>query len=1017
MPLRSSAWVWPTLWLGWTLLASLAARAQPNVGAGERPLTALRWTEAEGLPDDTVNALAQTPDGYLWVGTARGLARFDGIRFEILPPPSREPTPAAITALQADSAGRLWLGTEDRGLYYYAEGKLQRFDDRGTAIANGVTSLTEDTAGSLWVGTRAGLDRIQGGNVTHFSAADGLPSDWVTSIHATRSGAVWVTTRGGMCQYERGRWRPLQFQAEGPGRSPEFIGVYEDRSGNLWAFGDTYLVNLGEGKRFNYFRSGDASSRRIWSLCEGRQGQLWIGTSGQGLLSFREGKFQPLALREGVLSSDVRALWEDADENLWLGTRGGGLTRLQWRGRPILDAALTLTHGRARCLAADANGRRWAGFERGGLMGITADRWEEVGARQGFELLNLVASLWPGPDGELWAGTLGCGLYRLKDRRVVRFSTDSGLADNDVLAVAAGPDGTVWAGTRAGTIHRLTRDGLAGFGREQGLPGGPISALLPTGKGGLWAGTETGDLLRWEDGRFATVRAPWNEKRRAIRALGEDALHRLWVGGAGAGLACLTQAGEVLWSNPAGTGDDEVFGVLSDSGGNLWYGADRGIFRVPWGDLRKLGSGGGTLHARQVYESEPGLGKGLGRGWPGAVRLPDGHLWFAMPGGQVTVDPAGWETPPRPLPVHLEGIRVNGGPLVPVPRSAPSPSAAARLPTRLRSLEFQFTALDLSAPERLRLQHRLEGFDPDWVESDRERRARYGPLPRGEYRFRVRATRGDGAWAEAEDAFAFVLPTPAWQSSWALTAFGLALAGLVAGVARVVSHRRLRRKLARLAQQQATEKERVRIARDMHDEIGSKLTKISFLSELAMRGGAPENLQAIANTSRDLLQTLDELVWAVNPHNDTLEQLAAYLGQYAAEYLQNTTLELELTIAEDLPAHPLSAEIRHGLFLAFEEALGNALKHARASKIQVRMAMEAAEFTIEIRDNGRGFDPGPAEPANDSKAPSARQGNGLVNMRQRLAAANGGCQIESRPGAGALIRFRLPLSATEPILL
>jgi signal transduction histidine kinase len=321
-----------------------------------------------------------------------------------------------------------------------------------------------------------------------------------------------------------------------------------------------------------------------------------------------------------------------------------------------------------------------------------------------------------------------------------------------------------------------------------------------------------------------------------------------------------------------------------------------------------------------------------------------------------------------------------------------------------------------------------------------EHQVRYGRLPYGDYRFRIAASHTDGVWHEASAPFAFQVPTPLWRTPGAMGLYVLTVVGVVAGIVRLVSHRRLRRHLARLEQQQALERERVRIAQDMHDDIGSKLTKISFLSErakveLSDNAKAAGQIESIASTSRELLQTLDEIVWAVNPHNDTLEHLAAYLAQYAADYFTNTTMECDLRLPRQLPDHDVSAEARHNLFLAFEEALNNVLKHSGASKVRVEMKLNPVspsppfrpppspilrlgrggwrgeELEINVTDNGCGFESmGTAEPPPGGQ----RGGNGLINMRQRMADVKGLCEIRSEPGCGTTVSLRIPLDRTTP---
>jgi signal transduction histidine kinase len=296
---------------------------------------------------------------------------------------------------------------------------------------------------------------------------------------------------------------------------------------------------------------------------------------------------------------------------------------------------------------------------------------------------------------------------------------------------------------------------------------------------------------------------------------------------------------------------------------------------------------------------------------------------------------------------------------------------------------------------------------------------KYERLPYGRYQLRVAARAGDGDWQEAATAFAFRVPTPLYFQPWAIFLYILSAVALIAAVVRVASHRRLRRALARMEQQQSLERERMRIARDMHDEIGSKLTKLSFLSEHAKMdaksaGPLTNKLEAIAGTSRELLQTMDEIVWVVNPRNDTLEHLAEYLGHYASEYFLNTPVECELRLPRAIPEHPLPSEARHNLFLAFEEALNNVLKHSSASKVKIEMGMDPPRFEISVTDNGRGFAMPPADPADrPQELRSGRNGNGLKNMRQRLSDIGGECLVRSQPGDGTTVSMRIQLNSNH----
>lgn len=983
------------------------------------------WAKQQGLPDDSVTAVLQTRDGYLWVGTAAGLARFDGVRFVVFAGPSEKTNTAInVTALCEDSSGRLWIGTQGEGLLCYADGVVSMFHAENLELDKTIHSVAEDASGNLWLGTPSGLFQLHGQKLTRFTTKDGLPNDFVSSVHVARSGTVWITTKGGMCQFFAGKIIPFPFQTDSPGRNPESLGVYEDRKKNLWAFGDTYLVNLTAGKHLNHFSSGDATtSMRIWGLCEGRHGELWIGTSGKELYCFADDKFMPVTVGNGGLTSDVRALCEDSEGNLWLGTYGGGLIRLQPRNARMLDAATGLPNRPAVCLGFSPQGRAWFGFERDGIYTGNGESFERINGEGGRELQNLVSSLAVTPDSSLWVGTPGAGLYYVGNQGTIHYTTANGLSDNDITAVAVDAAGSTWAGTATGDLHRFADGQIKKFGTRSGLPLQSVTAILAARKGGAWIGFHDGQIFREDNGAFhlATTQAVFNGK--AIRAMHEDVAGNLWIGTTGGRLACLANGRLLDWDlNPVSIEDHSIQGILSSDDGDLWLSTSTSIYRIAQRDISTLLAGKTQFRPQLIYKADIAANSTATYGWPQAAKSPDGKLWFGLASAVVSLDlraPMGNFTAP---PVLIESVAANEQ-LLPQGAIKESPAAdgknpkIARLSSNLRSLEIQFTALNLSTPEKIRFRHRLDGFDPDWVvDTDAGRKVHYGHLPYGTYNFRVQAGTADEAWFEPGASFRFLVPTPVWRTGWAFAIYILATIILVTVTARLFFNRRLRHKLEALAAQQAMERERMRIAKDMHDEIGSKLTKISFMSERAKdelqgQDAVAKKLFSIAHTSRDLLQTLDEIVWAVNPHNDTLEHLANYLGQYATEYLHNTAVDCELHIPSGLPEHPFSAETRHNIFLAFEEALNNALKHGRASLVRIDMLLERERFQIKIVDNGCGFDlakVGSKTQTAESAAGSLSR-NGLRNMSQRLADTGGNCAISSEPGKGTTVCFTVLL--------
>jgi ligand-binding sensor domain-containing protein/signal transduction histidine kinase len=979
------------------------------------------WHSADGLPSESVTAIIQTHDGFLWVGTSAGLVRFDGVKFtELQLTASSTNKLIFVTALCEDSRGSLWIGTQHNGLFQLAEGKLRHYVAQDGLPDDNVTSLAADNHDQVWIGSKSGLNLWTGHGFKSYTTRDGLPDELVSGVNVARSGTVWITTRAGMCRFIDRHITPYLFRTESQGRSPEYLGAYEDRQGNLWAFGDTYLINLAEGKRFNYFRSSESASVRIWSLCEGRDGRLWIGTSGRGLFCFENNRFQPVVFGEDRWPYDVRAICEDHEGNLWLGTSGGGLVQLRPQSVHVLRAGQGLPASPPAAIALDADGRIYVGLQRGGLFMGESGRFDRVGGNNGLTVQNFVTSVCIDQDGTVWVGTLGDGLYGLLNGRGIHLTTADGLADNSVLAVCAEAEGGVWISTSAGALQRLTRQKAIRFDASQYLPGTLVTTLVSASGGGHWLGTQDGRILREQNRKIMEVQMPKDAGTQPVLALYQNEQGWLWIGTDGGGLSCLTDKMALNWTTGNGLPNNIVASVVEDEAKNVWLGTGAGIYRITHGDLLK------TLAdpqipiicklmsvAKTVPESTAVFGGAR------VVLARDGELWFATSEGVLNVDTHQSEIVPSVFPVCLESVAFNGQPPVSLLQgglwsaSTDTNPVPFRAPVDLRSLEIHFTALSFAPPGQIRFRHRLEGFDSEWVDDAVVRSARYGRLPNGHYRFRVAARNAGGDWQEAVP-FEFFVPAHIYVQSWAILLYVLTTIALVAGIVRMVSHRRLRSTLARLEQQQLLERERMRIARDMHDEMGSKLTKISFLSEHAQVGAETtgplgNKLESIAQTSRELLKTMDEIVWVVNPRNDTLENLVTYLSHYAIEYFQNTNVECELRLPQEFPHHPLSSETRHNLFLTFEEALNNVLKHSAAKKIRVEMTANELEFELKVADNGKGFEISVSSEANIPSR-GGGGGNGLKNMRQRLVTIGGECLINSRPGAGTMVALRIPLA-------
>jgi signal transduction histidine kinase len=492
-----------------------------------------------------------------------------------------------------------------------------------------------------------------------------------------------------------------------------------------------------------------------------------------------------------------------------------------------------------------------------------------------------------------------------------------------------------------------------------------------------------------------------------ISALYADEAGVLWIGTDGRGLVRFDGDKWINYTVRNGLLGDSVAYLIEDLQGYLWIGSNAGLMRAPKQALNAVAAGVTNFVSCHAYGKRDGLptSECTAGSQPAACRTADGRLWFPTTKGLASVDPARLSINTNPPPVVIESVLVDGQELNTNGLRARLPSALTIL-ARKEQLEIQYTSLNLAAPERSRFRYRLEGYEKAWVEAGDRRSAPYSKLPPDTYRFHVIACNEDGVWNEQGAFLTVTVLPPFWRKWWFVTSATACLLGMIVGVVHYVSTQRLQRQLEGLRQQQALEKERARIARDIHDQVGASLTQVSILGEMVESDkDSPAEVEAhakqISQTARETSRALDEIVWTVNPSNDTLDGLINYVCKYAQEYLAVADLRYRLDVPPQLPATPISPEVRHNVFLAAKEAITNIVKHARASSAWLRLRLDSGTFTLEIQDDGRG-------PAGlDSQAAQSR--NGLRNMRKRMEDIGGTFTVGPAPEHGTLVRLTVPV--------
>jgi signal transduction histidine kinase/streptogramin lyase len=756
-----------------------------------------------------------------------------------------------------------------------------------------------------------------------------------------------------------------------------------DSTGRLW-IGSSRLQRW-DGSRFVGVPLPDPSATYNWvkALAEDREGSVWVGTTRHGVYRWRDGDAVAYTEADGLTNDSVRSLLSDRDGNVWIGTDVGGLNRLKRRRVFSYQRPASIEQSIAPIVDDGANGL-WIGATCGGLLHFRNGTFLPV-AGDSSVTAGCIWSLMRDPDGTVWVGGMGQGLIRLRDNKTTQYTHVDGLASDLVTSVVRDRDGVLWVGSDGG-LSRFEDGRFTNYGPRDGLEE-RVMCITQDRSGALWAGG-LGGLYRFADGRFTRYTKAQGLSNDYVRAIHEDRDGALWIGTYGGGLNRFKNGRFTAFGPKVGLPDTAVSRIIEDDRGNFWMSGNKGVVRVARSDLDAVAYGRATYVPSVSFGTADGMmtdetNGGQPAGWRGS----DGSLWFPTIKGLVKIDSTPAAT--KPPPVFVEHVIADGR-----ESDLARPGVVAR---GSADVQFRFTAVDLTAAEKTRFRYRLSHYDRDWIEAGDRRVAYYTQIPPGEYRFEVRAANADGVWSATPAGIAFVVMPLWWQRREVQgVGFGLLLAATGFSVW-LVSQRRARARVAELEREQALDRERSRIARDLHDDLGSRLTHIAMMADSG--SGASEGRIALA--ARDAARTMDELVWAVNARNDTVEGFAFYLAQFAEEHIVAAGIRCRLMLPPELPAQGIGADVRRHLYLACKEAVNNAVKHSGASEIHVLLSVDASRLVVEVADNGRGL-PAAVDPT----------GNGLKNYRERMDAAGGTVRVDAPAGRGTRVAFAVPLQGT-----
>jgi len=1035
-----------------TFFFSLRALSQ------HQPLMFEHLTVDDGLSQNSVNAILEDHKGFLWFGTADGLNRYDGYQFKTYKSYSRDSLTLSsntVRTLYEDRTGTLWIGTgEGLNSFNRKEGVFQRFSQDGNipeVIRSGsVELLRGDSRGELWIVTAGVLICYDSSRSRFHSYADAGPAashrkaEVFTNIIEDNKGILWVGTNEGLKRCNRST-NELE-HINGPWDAPlkrgsvKVFPVFADKDSSLWLCVEKIgivcfnsLTGASSAISYNEGNAPGLAGRAIVTAVGDSSGRIWIGTADSGLYiydphtrlftHYAEDARNPLSLNFNI----IHAIVIDRAGTFWIGTDGAGVNIMNphknhfAHTKHIVNKANGLAGNFLKALYEDPTGTLWVGTMGRGLSrrNPNSGKWKTYShdrRNKSSIASDVVLAVCEDRSGFLWIGTDSCLMkFNRKTEKFARIPLTAGdiapVFQNHINTIFNDREGMLWLGTQAHLRILDPKTGAVAPVNDQSEKPGNVCAWNATSicedsKSDVWIATLGYGVCKFDRAKKLFTRytkSATNANSLSndfVRSVYSDPSDILWFG-TEEGLNRFDPATEsfTVFTERDGLASNFIYGILADSRNNLWISTNNGISKFTEQNQR-----GSQFRNYGVADGLQAKEFNTGAYW----KNMHGEMYFGGINGFNTFHPDSVWVNLRPPPVVITQLNVYDR--IVAAEGAIDEKNEMQLSYHDNEIRIDFVALDYTQPGENKYAYKLVGLDHEWVEAGTQRFARYTNLEPGNYTFFVKASNNDGVWNDRGTSLKITIVPPFWMTSWFLSLAFIAAVSAVGGGVRYFELRKIKRRMQALEAERTLDRERSRISQDMHDEVGSTLTRIAILGELAQRNiGRHEEtqvqLQKISEMSRDVIDNLGEIVWALNPKNDTLDNLLAYTRQYVAEYIEVTPIHCTLDFPETVPSIALSAETRRNIFLTVKEAVHNIVKHAKAEDVRVQCAVTGTRLRITIKDNGKGF----------SLGAEVRAGNGLTNMKKRIDDINGVLTVDSLPAAGTTVGFEVELASNEQL--
>ena len=966
------------IWISCLLLgvSALASDTFPSTYVGRT------WQMQDGLPEQTVQAFAQTKDRYLWIGTTGGLLRFDGARMVLF---DRDNTPAFadnnIFNLTVASDGTLWIASEGGGLIRYQSGVFRSYSAKDGLTNNFVRIVYQDSKGTIWVGSDNGLFRVAGERLERFDNTESIPAVAIHAIYEDSKNRLWVGGSRLLCITGS---TAQEYRLQGEGSQNRVKSITQTNDGTLWVgtIGGLHRM-VAESVPF---QKVEQTSGTVRFLRQTSDGTLWIGTIGHGIYKYRAGEFSQITAPASLPSNTALNLFEDVENNIWIGTPTG-MIRLS---KTPLQTVVLPDAGDydAETVYQDHNGDLWVAaanlfrFHEGKATQVRISGVEGVRVRNVFR----------DRDGALWIGTEGRGVFRQDGSHLAHYMIKDGLVNNFVRVFLQGSDGSVWIATDEG-VSRWFKGGFTNFQERDGLCYFSTRSLAEDHNGDIWVGTD-GGISHIHDGKFLSDTVTQSLSKEKIWAIHEDSDGGMWFGTRTGGLYRWRSGKLIHYTTAQGLANNSIYELLEDRNETFWISGPNGISAIERRELDSRADDRGHLLSLRLYGISDGLETTqlYGAEKPGGVVTSQGDVSFASNKGLVRVA-ADQTKLSGPAPVVIDEVIADGREIL---------GHAITLGPDNAKLEIHYSVIQLRSQERVRFQYMLEGFDKNWTDASSRRVAYYTNVPPGKYQFHVAALEMNNPREISEMSIEIFQKPHFYRTSWFVGCCVLLLGAMIWGAHKL----RMRQAHARF---QAVLEERNRLAREMHDTLIQGCAGVSALLEAhsSLDENEPHTKENLLSYARGQLRTTineaREAVWDLRHADGSAANISPILNNMT----QQVSHEFGVPVKYQFSGEPfnLHQSIAHEVLMVVREALHNAIRHGQPSRVQVKVDFDDKQLRVEVHDDGRGF---------DTKQASA-SGNGhygLVGMRERVKRIGGTLSLNSLAGKGTELIIRIPRDAS-----